>query len=134
MLVALAAAGCTTTGSYSEATRFDIVAPPDRAEVELPVRVAWEPDGRAHRYAVVVDRPAMPPGETVDWFGSDAAGVVETDATEIVLGRSLSASSSRSARHSVVVVALDRDGRRIDETAAHVSFRTGGVRTDGNGR
>lgn len=126
LLGALVASGCTTDGEYRAGARLAITAPPDRAAVGLPVRIAWTADPDASGYVVVLDRVPMPPGETVAWFGPDAEGVVETDETEVLLGRSVSASHSGPVRHEAVVVSVDDRGRRLDETSARVSFRTGG--------
>ena len=79
----LALTACTLQGSFVEDRRVQIVQPPDRAEVALPVTIRWTaedftvtpPDGSASEdrgyFGIFIDRAPMPPGEDLDWFGEE---------------------------------------------------------------
>lgn len=80
----LAAAACGVRGlSFVQDDRVEIVSPPDRAEVSLPVTVEWEvtdfdvtgrtgsADRDAGFFGVFVDRAPQPPGETLAWLAED---------------------------------------------------------------
>jgi len=124
------ASACTAAGAYRAPDGLSIVAPADRSDVGLPVRVAWSGVSRAKGYVVVVDRVPMPVGKTVTWFGAQPVGVIATVDTELLLGRSVTAKNSRSARHIVTVVAVDHRGRRMNEDSAQVTFRTGAMESE----
>ncbi len=78
VLLALTAPGCTLQGAFVADERVEILAPADRAEVELPVTVDWsvqdfavaspdgsESDDRGY-FAIFIDRAPMAPGEDLE--------------------------------------------------------------------
>lgn len=151
----LALVGCALDGlDFVQDTRVTITSPSDLEEVTPPVEVRWtvedfevldHPDGSRSRdrgrFAVLVDRDPMPPGEGLAWFArgdetcrSEAGcpddtwlatqSVFVTSATEMVIdglrdrrddGRGLD-------RHTVTVVLLDGADRRIGEAAFSTEF------------
>jgi hypothetical protein len=144
---------CVPQGlSFRVDERVKILSPKDRAEVSLPITLAWSvhdfdvkssPTGTGGSFAVFVDEAPVPPGKTLAWVArndSDCAqvpscpdaaylakrGIYATTDTTLVLrslpGSSASSSSSKRDRHRAVIVLLDADGRRISEIAYAVTF------------
>ena len=144
---------CVPQGlSFRVDDRVKIVSPKDRAEVSLPLTLAWSvrdfdvkssPTGTGGSFGVFVDKAPVPPGKPLSWVAHgdpncssvpscpDAAylakrGVYGTTDTELVLtalpGSSASSSSSKRDRHRAVIVLLDANGRRIGEIAYDVTF------------
>jgi hypothetical protein len=135
--------------SFRVDKRVEIVSPKDRAEVSLPVTLAWTvrdfnlkgaaPDGGS--FAVFVDRAPVPPGEQLAWVARDDSsceqpgcpnaaylaklGVFETTDTSLVITEIPGArnrSNGKRDRHRAVIVLLDAQGARIGEIAYDVTF------------
>lgn len=154
LLAALLPAACGISGlSFRQDTRLVITSPRDRAIVEVPVTVDWKVrdfnvtgrDGRrrtdAGYFGVFVDRPPIPPEETLAWLARDDAqcrlmpacpnddyfrqiNVFSTTETEITIERfpELSTDEDRRDFHEVVIVLLNGRGERIGESAFAVEF------------
>ena len=136
--------GCGVNGlAFREDQRLSIAQPRDRQSVSLPVKVAWDVEGKlaqgAYTYGVVVDRTPPPPGKRLEWLFrddglcgdagcTDAAyraqrGVFETEATSIVIAEMPSNVERRDdADHEATVFLIDADGRRVGESAWTVEF------------
>jgi hypothetical protein len=116
---------------------IEFVAPDDQARVETPFVLRWTDDARppGTRYAVVVNRVPMPPGESLDWFlGDDAAcdrrddcptddelrlrGVILTDEpwAEVVVVPDVIGGRD-GGDDELTVIRIDADGRRVSEAA-----------------
>jgi hypothetical protein len=145
-LVGSALAGCGFSGlAFFEDDRVDIVRPADRAEVRVPLTVAWTADGvPAGSFGVFVDRAPQPPGRPLDWLFRDdrlcqgpdgrvacasrefleRQQVFETEETSIVIPsvRRLTGEDRRRQFHEVTVVLLDESGERVGESAWSVRF------------
>jgi hypothetical protein len=146
-LVTLAA--CGTSGlAFSTDERVKIVSPRDRGEVGLPVEIRWRAAGvkrtdEGPYFAVFVDRAPVPPGESLRAVADDSCNrtpgcpdasylrdryvfvtkdtAVTVDALPNKAGQRVGASDS----HEATVVLVDRDGRRIGESAYSVEFTVG---------
>lgn len=127
---------------------IEIVVPDDRSDLAAPITIRWTDtaprDGG--RYAVLVDRSPMPPGEGVVWFARDddtcvvAQGcpderwlarqgitlTTRTDALIAIVPRRSSADDR--GPHELTVIRLDADGRRDGEAAFSVQFDLEGDR------
>lgn len=138
--------------SFRQDKRLDIVAPPDRSTVHLPVTVRWTikdftatgftghpvPD---HGYfALFVDRSPVPGGQTLAYVAHgdnscrpeegcpnraylSARQVYATDQTQFTL-RTLTNPKLEHQKemHTVTIVLLDGTGHRIGESAWSVTF------------
>lgn len=112
---------------------FEVVEPGEPAGVST--------DQEAGYFGVFVDRAPQPPGEPVAWVARDdpscraadgcpdaeylaLRGVFETTDTSITLSQlpQASAESRTRERHTVTIVLLDPEGRRIGESAFPVDF------------
>jgi hypothetical protein len=141
-LTALPACGRLDGLAFREDTRVEMIAPPDRAEVTLPVTVRWTSRAPVRRFGVFVDRAPQPPGKPVAWFARDdeacrgtpgcpsAAYLAErnvftTTRTSFTIERLLDTQRDVQRRefHEVTVVLLDDAGKRIGEGAWTVEFQ-----------
>ena len=143
-LVALLA-GCGVDGlAFTEDERLDIVRPGHDDEVALPVELAWDVDpgplaDGTYRFGVLIDRSPPPPGKALAWLfrdddscGDDGCpdpayraerGVFETADTRLrVAQMPLNVDRRDQADHEATVVLLDRDGKRVGESAWVVEF------------
>jgi hypothetical protein len=148
-LVASASA-CGVQGlAFVQDERVDIVRPADRAEVTLPVTVAWTVDrfdvGPARgSFGVFVDRAPPPSGRTIAWLFRDTDAcrgvegarqcatpefleqqqVFQTTATSLAITQvpRLAGRDRQRQLHEVTVVLLDEEGRRVGEGAWSVEF------------
>ncbi len=139
-IVAASLSGCgefSATGlQLRQDDSIEFESPGDGRAVQAPFALAWSDDARpaGSRYAVVINRSPMPPGERLDWFLDDDAcdgrdncpsldelrlrGVVVTDepTAEIVVVPSVI--GGREGRDDeFIVIRIDADGRRISEAA-----------------
>lgn len=154
IVLALAVASGACSGlDFRQDTRLTFTNPDPFTTVELPLEVAWTmedfevlaaADGTRRRdrgrFLVIVDGPALPPGEALDWYARDdescqkaedcpdqdylrARGVHLTSDTSLTIERlpDLRAGGSRDS-HSVTVVLLDGQDRRAGESAFYVDF------------
>lgn len=129
--------------------RVDIVRPRDRAEVSLPVRLEWRTSdlGRGNFFAAFVDRAPIAPGESLAVLADDTCertpgcpdlaylrerDVYVTDRRSLRLDTlPQTGSGTRTGardRHEATIVVLDRDGRRVGESAYTVEFSVRGSR------
>jgi hypothetical protein len=132
---------CGVSGlNFVQDERVSIVSPKDRATVSLPVTVRWTAHDVEESYAVFVDRAPVPGGKTLDWLAreddlcsstpgcpSDAwfadRQVFRTSGTELTLHELPELDrQERRELHEVIVVLLDRQGRRVGESAFSVEF------------
>lgn len=138
-------AGCSVAGlDFRADERLTITTPDDRSAVTVPFPVEWQladPLPRESAFAVLVDvsppRPGAPitdllPEEQQNTAACDAScqqdalaarGVLVTSATSIeipVLPRPTGVSADRARRHTITVIVLDEDGRRVGEVADSV--------------
>jgi hypothetical protein len=144
-VLAAALPSCGVSGlSFVQDHRVSILSPDDRAEVTLPVTIDWEAKDFDGTYAVFVDRAPVPGGKTLEWLArnddycKDTPGcpdeqwfvdrnVYVTDKTQLTLERlpELNRDEQRET-HEVTIVLLDRDGRRVGESAFGVELRVAG--------
>jgi hypothetical protein len=143
LLTCFALTGCVPQGlAFRVDDRLSFVAPEDRSTVTLPVRIDWEVrDVDVDSFAVFVDRAPMPPNEPLRWLARNdtscreqdgcpdeeylnSRGVYTTTETELVLEQvpRTTDRDERKERHRAVVVLLDREGRRIGESAFEIEF------------
>ena len=142
-------AGCADSMAFRQPDAVEIVAPDDRAEVTLPVRVRWRSDlegGAAGEpyYAVFVDRAPIRPGQSLRVLADESCNrtkgcpdlqylrdryVYVTDETEVTLDvvpqRGSSQRTGARDSHEATIVVLDADGRRVGEQAYAVEFEVG---------
>ncbi len=132
--------------------RVEIVTPADRAEVRLPLTIAWtterfEVTGRdganrddAGYFGIYVDRVPQPPGRTQEWLvrddprcqapcpdeaylaGLNVFSTTETTFTVERLPVPTGAAAQRRDLHEVTIALLDGRGERIGESAFTVQF------------
>jgi hypothetical protein len=142
-VASIGTSACSTSGlAFRVDDRLDFLEPADRAEVTLPLTVAWEFerfDVEDGRFAVFVDRPPPPPGRTIrSLLGDDEEcaaaqtcddpdrlaqrGIYVTSGTDVTIERVDSDVDGRDF-HEATVVLLDGAGRRIGESAFTVDFR-----------
>ena len=153
-LVLLTACGVSGL-SFKQDKRVDIVRPRDRAEVRLPITVAWTVKDFSvgpgeGSFAVLIDREPPRPGKTLPWLfrGNDSCKGVEGKAlcatTEFLEQRNvfqttetsftvrqvnkLTGNEKRRQFHEVIVVLLDAQGRRVGEGAWSVQVDVKGRR------
>ncbi len=152
-LVVLTAPACIPEGlAFVQDDRLEIVAPEDRAKVELPVTIDWtiedfevtgptgatDPD--AGYFAVFFDETPIPPGRTLEYLARDDArcrntegcpdrvyladrGIYETSDTELTVKRLPDLDAFEGHElHEATVILLDGSGRRIGESAWFISF------------
>ena len=148
VLLPLLLSGCSQFALHGLAFRDEQVVritwPRHRARVHAPFDLRWRrvraPPAGA-RYEVLVDRSPQPPGEAPAWLarGDDtcraalgcpdsswyaARGVYFTSSDTMTIPFVASTRAERSSTlHDAIVVVVDRDGRRIGESAALVEFR-----------
>jgi hypothetical protein len=151
--MSMALAACGVHGlSFVQDERVDMVRPDDRAQVRLPVTVAWTVkdftvgDGGGS-FGVLVDRAPPRSGKPLEWlFRGDAAckgtGRALCATPEFLADRSVFRTTKRSVTltqiakligndrrrqfHEVTVVLLDEQGRRVGEGAWSVQFELKG--------
>lgn len=141
-LVAALTPGCGIHGlSFVQDRRIDIVSPPDRATLALPIEVRWTARDFNGTYAVFIDRSPQPPGKPVQWLVRNEQGcrvqdgcpdeaflaerdIHTTSATTFTVQRIRDVANAHSnPLHEVTVVLLDSKGDRIGESAFRVQFR-----------
>lgn len=141
LLGCLALAACVPQGlAFRVDDRLTFRSPEDRSTVTLPVTLEWTiRDFDGESFAVFVDRPPMPPGETLRWVARDDRSCREDDGcpdeaylnerhvypttrTRLVLEQVPRGDEGRRERHRAVVVLLDADGRRMGESAFEITF------------
>lgn len=145
LLVLLAAStGCRTEGlQFREDRGIQIVAPADRAEVNLPIVVKWKVQHSNPRFGVFINVVPQPPGEGLEYFFRKdpscrpastcvvpeilaRVGVFETtEATFTIdaVGRRMGVPKDQSDWHEVTVALLDSNGRRIGESGDWVLLK-----------
>ena len=141
-LLALALAGCSAESlAFQIDDRVHFVAPEERQRVRLPVELRWEsklaaPAAGGPYFVVFVDREPMRPGHTISTVLDDACrrdpscpdvgyleerGIYLLDAPTVTLetipDRSTANRTGAKEAHEAILVLVDREGRRVDETA-----------------
>ena len=116
----VAAAGDVPALTESGATR--ILSPDSGAEVGRDFLLSWT-GPRSAAYAVVIDQALPAPG-AVATAGSNVILVRDATAVRLTLGPRKGGSPSARRHHTVVVVPLDADGRRVGERSAVVQVRS----------
>ena len=129
-------AGCSTSSlSFVQDDRVRIVAPGENTEIALPLRVEWTARDFDGYFAVFFDRSPMKPGQHLQSLVPDddpcrrqevcpdAAWLAErhiyvTDRTVLDVPQlpDRRANNRSKDRHDVVIVLLDRTGRRVGES------------------
>jgi hypothetical protein len=142
---AVALAGCATQGlDFRTDTRLTIMSPADRSAVSVPFLLEWtlaDPGERDRAFAVLVDVSPPRAGAFItdllpesqqDRSSCDATcqaaaltsrGITVTTADELdiaVLPRRSGLSDERARRHTITVIVLDEQGRRVGEVADSV--------------
>jgi hypothetical protein len=132
---------CGTNVAFKQDHRVKIVFPRNRQKVTLPMTVRWTVKDFDGTFGVLVDRAPQPPGEPLTWFARndkscqrlptcpDDAYLAKRDVyglstTEfpIQIVRPPPTNSKGKDIHEVNIVLLDRQGRRIGDTAFNVEF------------
>lgn len=146
LALALVGSGCGVSGlAFRQDDRLSFVTPEDRAEITLPLTVAWEVEDfevgtSAGSFAVFVDRAPQPPGKTLDWLARDDdtcrvedgcpdeqwfadRDVFRTTDRELTIEQLPARSDDRRELHEVTVILLDEQGRRVGETGWTLEFQ-----------
>ena len=100
---------------------FVVRQPVDGSEVGDRARVSWTAVRGATRYALVVDAAAPAPGRVAT--AGERVLLVAGQEAWLTLGPASKGSPSSRRFHTVSVVPLDSDGRRIGEDVATVHLR-----------
>ncbi len=138
--------------AFVEDDRVEIVAPESHTEVDLPVTIEWTVEdfevtgpgagtGEDSGYfAVFVDTPPVPPGDPLEWIARDDKrcentpgcpdevyfadrNVFSTTETEFTVEHLPDMETATGHEiHEVTIVLLDETGRRIGESAWHITF------------
>ena len=133
--LALLATSCASGDlAFVQDERLEILEPPQRVKVTLPVTVRWRiegfestgEDGRsdptAGSFAVFVNRTPVPPGEPLSWLAREdrRCKAIPGCPDEVYLADRNAYKGHET--HEVTIVLLDGRGRRIGESAWHVTF------------
>lgn len=143
----LALAGCSADGlAFRQDHRVEIIEPRWRSTVSLPVTLRWSPKDDAlagTTFGVFIDHAPMPPGEDLNFLARrdrscqrtpgcpdrawlEARQIYTTTATTLRVDELTDTRprerADRKERHEVVIVLLDRTGRRKGEAAFYVEF------------
>ena len=141
VLLLLLLPACGTNVAFKQDHRVSIVYPRNRQKVTLPMTVRWTVKNFDGTFGVLLDRAPQPPGEPLTWFARndksckrvsscpDAAylarhnvfAVTDTEFPVPVVHGPPSNFKGKDI-HEVNIVLLDRQGRRIGDTAFNVEF------------
>jgi len=138
---------CAVNGlGFSNDHRVKIIAPKDRAKVDLPVTISWRApsiDRSATAgpfFVLFLDRAPIRPGQSLRAVADDTCNrtpgcpdisylrdryVYLTKATSLTLDSVPKRSGQRTGAkdsHEATIVLVDKDGRRIGEGAFKVDF------------
>lgn len=145
------ACGDVADMAFAQDHRVSFLEPADRSIVKSPVKLRWDVngftvtgrDGRGDRnagyFAVFLDQPPVPPGESLAWLTKDESSCVDegcvddefladrfvyvSEKTTLTLSRLPDIPESGGyERHEAVLVLLDGTGKRIGESAFYVRF------------
>ncbi|MGI8608470.1 MAG: hypothetical protein ACR2MY_04465 [Candidatus Dormibacteria bacterium] len=132
----LCGVGILTSGCgpllFRQDHRLAIQSPHDRSTVRAPLNIHWSARDFASpadgHFAVFLDRDPQPPGESLEYFpkADRSQGIFVVAATSLRIDtfqRDFSLPKSDQNLHDVTVILLDRNGRRIGESAAFAQFR-----------
>lgn len=132
LLACLAASGCQSDLLFRNDHRITITAPGDFARVHSPVTIRWvtrdftaPADGH---FELFLDRDPQPPGETLQHYfaGQSLQFIWTTDQTGFRIPyfplADPNAPKEEQQHHTVTVILVDQDGRRIGETSGFVEF------------
>lgn len=95
---------------------FRVTAPLSGTPVQQPVTLSWTAAPGASSYAVVIDHPVPAPGALVR--AGDHVLLLSGRQLQLHLGSATQGSPSVRNVHEVVVVPLDREGKRRGEDVA----------------
>lgn len=107
---------------------LEVTFPPDRAFVDLPLRIDWDYDrDDADAFAVFVDKTPPRPGATIDEaFEPDDRGGIHVTNTSTILLEEIARKGGPERerdRHEISIIALDAEGRRLEEVVATIEVR-----------
>ena len=131
MVAVLLGSGCQSQLLFRNDHRITIVSPRDFSTVHAPVTIRWvtrdfsaPTDGH---FVVFLDSDPQPPGETLNYFAGQSLQYVWTvDTTSFRIPHfplvDPNAPKQEQEHHDVTVILVDRQGRRISETAGFVEF------------
>lgn len=122
--------GCADGYLFRNDHRISIDTPGSFATVHQPMVVRWTASGfqapRDGSFAVYFDLAPPPPGQTVGDVPPLQRRLVRVvNATQVeapAFTHDSSTTGPLQDHHEITVVLLDRDGRRISETAGYVEF------------
>ncbi|MFT5221989.1 MAG: hypothetical protein ACI867_000286 [Glaciecola sp.] len=145
LVVPLSACGDLSAMNFRNDHRLTFTAPQNRASVTFPMDVTWTMDdlglGGGETFGIFVDRTPMRPGESVESIADgdrqcalDAAcpdedylarrGVhVRASSSFVVDGLPQITSIKPDDLHTIVIVILDAQGRRVGESGWRREFR-----------
>jgi len=131
-LAVLFGSGCQSDLLFRNDHRITITSPSDFSNVHTPVTITWvtrdftaPADGH---FEVFLDRDPQPPGETLkSYFGGQSLQFIWTvDTTSFKIPYlplpDPNAPKQEQEHHTITVILVDRDGRRITETSGFVEF------------
>ncbi|HVV35402.1 MAG TPA: hypothetical protein VHC63_02280 [Acidimicrobiales bacterium] len=138
---------CAVSGlGFSNDHRVDIVAPDNRAKVDLPVTIKWRAPGITHAadgtpfFVVFLDRAPIRPGQTLRAVADDSCNrtpgcpdlaylrdryvfvTKKTSLTLAVVPKPTGQRTGAKESHEATIVLVNADGRRIGEAAYTVDF------------
>lgn len=122
LVAAAVTAASADAGALTADREFRVLTPADGDLVGDGFAVSWTPADGAASYAVVVDGRLARPGSVVR--PGPTTLLLEERALSLTLGPREGGSPSARRFHTVSVLPLDEDGRRIGEQVALVHVRT----------
>lgn len=145
VLIVLIASCSSSSLAFRADDRVEILHPPARAEVELPVQLQWRIEldrgTRRPRFAVFIDRAPVRPGQQLRELVGDSCvdhercpyrerlaeqHIFVTEETRLTLdaipARERAEGMISRRRHTATIVFIDRDWRRIGESAFTIEF------------
>jgi hypothetical protein len=121
-LVVAAVTGLAVSGTPLRRDRdFTVSTPRDGAAIGSDALFTWAPTRGATTYAVVVDAGLPAQGQVVS--PSERVMTVSGTSVRLTLGRARTGSPSSRGFHTVTVLPLDEQGRRLGRDAAVVHVR-----------
>lgn len=127
VLTIMTLTGCLKGRHFHVQDDIRFIEPLQGDFVQTPLQLRWENGGLpAQRYAVFLDRAPIAPKQSIqDLETSERSNIFETTATELLLEfvspRSTSVLGRRNV-HRIVVIAIDKNGRRMSDESAAIDF------------
>ena len=131
LFAVLVGSGCQTQLLFRNDHRITITTPSSFANVHKPLTIRWvtrdftaPQDGH---YEVFLDRDPQPPGESLHYFAGQSLQFIWTVDTTSFRVPYLplpdpNAPQLEQEHHTVTVILVDTQGRRIGETSGFVEF------------